>query len=249
MPVCGCAIGLRPSAAPRPPSDRSQPVSARRARSDSGHEAGRPLAALFPLFQHLRSHRWIDFYDDIVTATLLVSRTLAHSLLAGLPPQLGIYAAIVPTILCAVLGSSRMLAVALFRMLRLARAGRDRAGTRRDTAGGGARHAGVDRAGRFGRRGARRRRDSAIAALAESRVDPCPLRLLAIGTAHQTLAIRTAALELAVRHLEVRPELALAVVADVAVGHTVADVDEGHTLGHWRARIPGGLADGGSSIL
>lgn len=70
------------------------------------------LAALFPLLQHLKAHRRIDVYDDViagsVTATLLVPQTLAYSLLAGLPPQMGIYAAIVPTILYALLGSSRM---------------------------------------------------------------------------------------------------------------------------------------------
>lgn len=73
--------------------------------------AGR-FSALFPLFQHLRTHRRVDFYDDLiagsVTATLLVPQTLAYSLLAGLPPQMGIYAAIIPTVLYALLGSSRM---------------------------------------------------------------------------------------------------------------------------------------------
>lgn len=71
-----------------------------------------PLAALFPLLQHLRTHRRLDIYDDViagsVTATLLVPQTLAYSLLAGLPPQMGIYAAIIPTMLYALLGSSRM---------------------------------------------------------------------------------------------------------------------------------------------
>lgn len=70
------------------------------------------LAALFPLIQHLKGYRRVDVYDDLiagsVTATLLVPQTLAYSLLAGLPPQMGIYAAIVPTILYALLGSSRM---------------------------------------------------------------------------------------------------------------------------------------------
>lgn len=72
----------------------------------------RGFATLFPLLQQLRTHRRVDVYNDLVagtvTATLLVPQTLAYSLLAGLPPQMGIYAAIIPTILYALLGSSRM---------------------------------------------------------------------------------------------------------------------------------------------
>lgn len=69
------------------------------------------LAAWSPLLHQLRTQPRASLYDDViagtVTATLLIPQTLAYSLLAGLPPQMGIYAAIIPTILYALLGSSR----------------------------------------------------------------------------------------------------------------------------------------------
>ena len=55
------------------------------------------------------------FTDDLVAAIvvtiLLVPQSLAYALLAGLPPQVGIYASIAPLIAYALLGSSNMLNV------------------------------------------------------------------------------------------------------------------------------------------
>ncbi len=55
------------------------------------------------------------FADDVVAAIvvtiLLVPQSLAYALLAGLPPQVGIYASIAPLIAYALLGSSNMLNV------------------------------------------------------------------------------------------------------------------------------------------
>ncbi|MGQ0622640.1 MAG: SulP family inorganic anion transporter [Panacagrimonas sp.] len=64
------------------------------------------------MFQHLRGYRAADVYQDAlagtVTAILLVPQTLAYSLLAGLPPQMGLYAGILPPIIYALTGTSRM---------------------------------------------------------------------------------------------------------------------------------------------
>jgi SulP family sulfate permease len=64
---------------------------------------------------------WLRHYDrttlgadalaSIVTAILLVPQSLAYALLAGLPPQAGLYASIAPLVAYALFGSSRVLAV------------------------------------------------------------------------------------------------------------------------------------------
>lgn len=52
-----------------------------------------------------------DALASLVTAVLLVPQSLAYALLAGLPPQAGLYASIAPLIAYALFGSSRVLAV------------------------------------------------------------------------------------------------------------------------------------------
>lgn len=52
-----------------------------------------------------------DLNAGLVTAIMLVPQSMAYALLAGLPPQIGLYASVVPLILYAVFGSSRVLAV------------------------------------------------------------------------------------------------------------------------------------------
>jgi len=47
----------------------------------------------------------------IITAILLIPQAMAYSILAGLPPEVGLYASIAPPILYAFFGSSRALAV------------------------------------------------------------------------------------------------------------------------------------------
>ncbi|OLF73034.1 sulfate:proton symporter [Maricaulis sp. W15] len=64
---------------------------------------------------------WLDGYRrtqltrdglaSLVTAVLLIPQSLAYALLAGLPPQAGLYASIAPLIAYALFGSSRVLAV------------------------------------------------------------------------------------------------------------------------------------------
>ncbi|MDP1775441.1 MAG: SulP family inorganic anion transporter, partial [Moraxellaceae bacterium] len=69
--------------------------------------------AFLPLW--LRQYQRRDLSDDAlagtITAILLVPQALAYALLAGLPPEVGLYASIIPPIIYALTGSSRTLAV------------------------------------------------------------------------------------------------------------------------------------------
>ncbi|MCF8465944.1 MAG: sulfate permease [Sneathiella sp.] len=70
---------------------------------------------LLPAYKWMREYRFQDFPGDltagIITAILLVPQAMAYSILAGLPPEVGLYASIAPPILYALFGSSRALAV------------------------------------------------------------------------------------------------------------------------------------------
>jgi len=72
-----------------------------------------PLTGLLPAW--LRHYRRGDLPGDltagIVVAIMLVPQGMAYALLAGLPPQLGLYASTLPPLLYALLGSSNFLAV------------------------------------------------------------------------------------------------------------------------------------------
>ena len=52
-----------------------------------------------------------DFVSAIIVSVLLIPQSLAYALLAGLPPQMGLYAAIFPSALYALFGSSKFLSV------------------------------------------------------------------------------------------------------------------------------------------
>lgn len=53
-----------------------------------------------------------DFTAGIIVASLLIPQGMAYAMLAGLPPQVGLYASIFPQVLYACLGTARMLSVA-----------------------------------------------------------------------------------------------------------------------------------------
>ena len=79
---------------------------------------GRPglvWARLLPILQWSRSYTRADLGHDlfagVITAILLVPQGIAYALLAGLPPQVGLYAAILPPAIYAIFGTSRTLAV------------------------------------------------------------------------------------------------------------------------------------------
>lgn len=83
------------------------------ARSPGARAAAR--TQLVPLLGHLREANRGAWTDDLVagtiTAVLLVPQGMAYALLAGLPPEVGLYASIVPPLVYAFSGTSRALAV------------------------------------------------------------------------------------------------------------------------------------------
>jgi SulP family sulfate permease len=73
------------------------------------------LSRFLPIIGWLKTYQRQDFTDDlfagIITAILLVPQGIAYAILAGIPPQLGLYASILPPIMYALLGTSRTLSV------------------------------------------------------------------------------------------------------------------------------------------
>lgn len=80
-----------------------------------------PTKSSFSFSQYVPSLKWLSHYqrDDLVgdllagviVAIMLVPQGMAYALLAGLPPEVGLYASILPLILYGLLGTSRSLAV------------------------------------------------------------------------------------------------------------------------------------------
>ncbi|HBP0979038.1 sulfate permease [Comamonas sp. Y6] len=79
--------------------------------------AARPrrLQRWFPILSWGRHYHRDQFTGDLLAAgivkLMLIPQSLAYALLAGLPPQAGLYASMLPLLAYAVLGSSRTLAV------------------------------------------------------------------------------------------------------------------------------------------
>jgi len=73
------------------------------------------LAKYLPVLDWGRSYSTRALSNDLIAAVIvtimLIPQSLAYALLAGLPPEAGIYASIVPILLYAVFGTSRALAV------------------------------------------------------------------------------------------------------------------------------------------
>jgi SulP family sulfate permease len=73
------------------------------------------ITQLFPISDWLKTYTRQDLSNDlfagIITAILLVPQGIAYAILAGLPPQLGLYASILPPVVYALLGTSRTLSV------------------------------------------------------------------------------------------------------------------------------------------
>ncbi len=73
------------------------------------------MSSLFPILTWLKTYRREDFNGDlfagIITAILLVPQGIAYALLAGLPPEFGLYASILPPFFYAILGTSRTISV------------------------------------------------------------------------------------------------------------------------------------------
>lgn len=73
------------------------------------------LSQYFPILDWGRTYDKTAFSNDMIAAVIvtimLIPQSLAYALLAGLPPEAGIYASIAPIILYAIFGTSRSLAV------------------------------------------------------------------------------------------------------------------------------------------
>jgi SulP family sulfate permease len=74
-----------------------------------------PLAQWFPILQWGRQYTGAHFSADAVAASvvtlMLIPQSLAYALLAGLPPEAGLYASMAPLVVYAVFGTSSTLAV------------------------------------------------------------------------------------------------------------------------------------------
>jgi sulfate permease, SulP family len=73
------------------------------------------LTHYLPIIGWLKTYNRQNFSEDlfagVITAILLVPQGIAYAILAGLPPELGLYASILPPILYALFGTSRALSV------------------------------------------------------------------------------------------------------------------------------------------
>ncbi|WP_138466346.1 SulP family inorganic anion transporter [Poseidonocella sp. HB161398] len=73
------------------------------------------LKRFFPILDWGRRYTGETLTNDLVAAVIvtimLIPQSLAYSLLAGLPPEIGLYASVAPLVLYAVFGTSRALAV------------------------------------------------------------------------------------------------------------------------------------------
>ena len=73
------------------------------------------LARYIPALAWGRAYSRDDLPGDVmaglITAIMLVPQSMAYAMLAGLPPQIGLYASMAPLVLYGVFGTSRALAV------------------------------------------------------------------------------------------------------------------------------------------
>src|SRR5690606_32823089 len=58
-----------------------------------------------------RQHLPNDLVAGVITAVMLIPQGLAYAILAGLPPEVGLYASVLPPIIYALLGTSRTMSV------------------------------------------------------------------------------------------------------------------------------------------
>ena len=73
------------------------------------------LKSILPMFGWMKGYNRSNLASDsmagLIVAIMLVPQGMAYALLAGLPPEVGLYASIVPLVFYGLLGSSRALAV------------------------------------------------------------------------------------------------------------------------------------------
>jgi SulP family sulfate permease len=73
------------------------------------------LARIFPILSWSKTYSRHDAAQDglaaVIVTIMLIPQSLAYAMLAGMPPEAGLYASILPIIAYAIFGSSRVLAV------------------------------------------------------------------------------------------------------------------------------------------
>ena len=81
----------------------------------SPKSGGKRLTHYLPFLDWLVHYRRQDLVGDllagVIVAIMLVPQGMAYALLAGLPPQIGLYASIMPLVIYGLMGTSRTLAV------------------------------------------------------------------------------------------------------------------------------------------
>ncbi|MEM8588846.1 MAG: sulfate permease [Pseudomonadota bacterium] len=84
-------------------------------RPASAPAGGRKLARYLPILDWSRTYSRHTLGSDLLAAVIvtimLIPQSLAYALLAGLPPEMGLYASILPLVVYAIFGTSRALAV------------------------------------------------------------------------------------------------------------------------------------------
>ncbi|MEP3390594.1 MAG: sulfate permease [Reichenbachiella sp.] len=73
------------------------------------------MKSIFPIIDSLKSYssEWLknDLFAGLVVGVMLIPQGMAYAMIAGLPPIYGLYTAIIPTIVYALIGSSRHVSV------------------------------------------------------------------------------------------------------------------------------------------
>ncbi len=73
------------------------------------------LKQYFPILEWAKTYNGVTLSNDLIAAIvvtlMLIPQSLAYAMLAGLPPQVGLYASILPLVAYAIFGTSRTLAV------------------------------------------------------------------------------------------------------------------------------------------
>ena len=91
--------------------------------SRNNKSSGFDFGVLLPIAEWLPVYKRKDLVGDmmagLIVAIMLVPQSMAYAMLAGLPPEIGLYASILPLIIYAMFGSSRVLAVGPVAMVSL----------------------------------------------------------------------------------------------------------------------------------
>ncbi len=92
-----------------------RPPSASEPAAPGRHPAGHGLGRYLPILDWGRDYTAAALTSDLLAAAIvtimLIPQSLAYALLAGLPPEVGLYASVLPLVAYAVFGTSRTLAV------------------------------------------------------------------------------------------------------------------------------------------